>query len=267
MPGYFNDDSMIRRIHREHVVGIGGARSLLMQAAHPVAFAGFFMSTGSLDDPYPRLQRTAQVLDTIMFGERDDADRVTEIVRRVHSQVRGTLPTAVGKFPEGTPWAADDPELMVWILATLADSGALVYTRYVGGLSRAQRDSYWQDWRIVGRLFGLSETDMPADSAELRGYMREMLSGDTLHVSPEARVLGKQIVLRPPVPLAARPMLELANFIVIGLLPGKIRRQYGLRWDPLRTVLLSAGAESTKRVLVPILPGRVRFRPGVAASA
>jgi len=80
-------------------------------------------------------------------------------------------------------------------------------------------------------------------------------------------VLGKQIVLRPPVPLAARPMLELANFIVIGLLPGKIRRQYGLRWDPLRTVLLSAGAESTKRVLVPILPGRVRFRPGVAASA
>jgi uncharacterized protein (DUF2236 family) len=225
------------------------------------------MSTGSLDDPYPRLQRTAQVLDTIMFGEREDADRVTAIVRRVHSRTRGTLPTAAGKFPEGTPWAADDPELMLWILATLADSGALVYTRYVGRLTRAQRDSYWHDWRVVGRLFGLSDTDMPANNAELRTYVREMLAGDTLHVSAEARELGKQIVLRPPVPLAARPMLELANFIIVGLLPGKIRRQYGLWWDPFRTVLLNAGAESTKRVLVPILPGRLRFRPVAPAGA
>jgi uncharacterized protein (DUF2236 family) len=108
---------------------------------------------------------------------------------------------------------------------------------------------------------------MPANSAELRGYVREMLSGDTLHVSPEARELGKQIVLRPPVPLAARPALELANFIIVGLLPGKIRRQYGLGWDPFRTVLLNAGAESTKRVLVPILPGKLRFRPSVPARA
>src|SRR5579875_491232 len=92
MIGYFHDTSMIRRVHREHVVGLGGARSLLMQAAHPVAFTGFFMSTGSLDDPYRRLRRTASVLDTIMFGERDAADRVTARVRRVHSATRGTLP-------------------------------------------------------------------------------------------------------------------------------------------------------------------------------
>jgi uncharacterized protein (DUF2236 family) len=274
MPGYFTDDSMIRRIHREHVVGLGGARSLLMQAAHPVAFAGFFMSTGSLDDPYPRLKRTADVLDTIMFGERADADRVTAIVRSVHSRMRGTLVEAAGKFPAGTPWAADDPELLLWIIATLADSGALVYSRYVKRLTRAQRDSYWQDWRVVGELFGLGAGQMPDDSAQLRQYMREMLSGDTLSVSPQARELGVQIVLRPPVPLAARPLLELANFIIVGLLPGRIRRQYGLWWDPVRTVMLNAGAESTKRMLLPVVPGKLRFRsapprgrpPGASAS-
>jgi uncharacterized protein (DUF2236 family) len=277
MPGYFTDDSMIRRIHREHVVGLGGARSLLMQAAHPVAFAGFFMSTGSLDDPYPRLKRTADVLDTIMFGERADADRVTAIVRSVHSRMRGTLVEAAGKFPAGTPWAADDPELLLWIIATLADSGALVYSRYVKRLTRAQRDSYWQDWRVVGELFGLGAGQMPDDSAQLRQYMREMLSGDTLFVSPQARELGIQIVLRPPVPLAARPLLELANFIIVGLLPGSIRRQYGLWWDPVRTVMLNAGAESTKHMLLPVVPRRLRFRaapplgprsrpPGASAS-
>lgn len=260
MAGYFDDSSMIRRIHREHVVRLAGSRALLMQAAHPVAFAGFFMSTGSLDDPYRRLFRTARVLDTILYGEREDADRVTTIVRRVHSMNRGVLPHAAGSFPAGTPWAADDPDLMLWILATLADSGSLVYTRYVGGLTRRQRDAYWQDWRVVGGLFGLADADMPADAAELSDYMRAMLRGEVLHVSPEARELGVRVVLHPPVPLTARPLLEVANFITIGLLPGRIRRQYGLWWDPVRSLLLRAGAESTKRMLVPVLPGKVRWR-------
>ena len=251
---------MIRRIHKEHMVGLGGARSLLMQAAHPVAFAGFFMSSGALDDPYPRLRRTADVLDLILFGERADADRVTATVRGVHSRTRGTLAKPAGRFPAGTPWAADDPALLLWIIATLADSGALVYSRYVASLTRAERDAYWQDWRVVGELFGLRAGDMPADSTQLQQYMREMLAGDTLHVSPEARELGVRIVLRPPVPLVARPLLEVANFIIVGLLPRKIRRQYGLRWDPVRTAVLKAGAESTKRMLIPVLPGAVRLR-------
>jgi uncharacterized protein (DUF2236 family) len=266
--GYFTDESLMRRVHREHVVGLGSARALLMQAAHPVAFAGFFMSTGALDDLHARLQRTARVLDTIMFGARAEADAATAIVRRVHGRMRGTIPEPVGKFPAGTPWAADDPELLLWILATLADSGVLVYGRYVGQLTRRERDAYWQDWRLVGSLFGLRDDQMPHDSSQLRSYMRTMLAGDTLHVSPQARELGIAVVLHPPVPLAARPLLELANFIVVGLLPGRIRRQYGLWWDPLRTVALTAGAESTRRLLVPVLPDRLRFRrePAVAVA-
>lgn len=267
MAGYFDDESLIRRVHREHVLGLAGARSLLMQAAHPVAFAGFFMSTGALDDPYTRISRTAQVLDTIMFGERGEADRVTAVVRRMHSRARGVLAEPAGRFPAGTPWAADDPELLLWIIATLADSGALVYGRYVGALSRRDLDAYWDDWRVVGGLFGLAAEQMPRDFVDLRAYVREMLSGDTLYVSPKARELGVEIVLRPPVPLPARPLLEVANFVIVGLLPGRLRRQYGLWWDPVRSVLLHAGAESTRRMLMPILPGRLRFRGGQAAGS
>ena len=46
----FTDDSMLRRVHREWVVAFSGPRALLMQATHPVAFAGFFAHTGALDD-------------------------------------------------------------------------------------------------------------------------------------------------------------------------------------------------------------------------
>jgi uncharacterized protein (DUF2236 family) len=261
MAGYFEDDSIIRRVHREQVVALSGPRALLMQAAHPVAFAGFFMSTGALDDPYPRLRRTADVLHTVIFGERERADRATARVRAVHRRFGGELAEPVGRYPAGTPWAADDPELLLWIIATLVDSSLLVHDRYVRVLRREEREAYWQDYRTVGSLFGLTDADMPATIDELDAYVGDMLAGQDLHVSPQARELAVEIVLRPPVPLRARPLLELANFITVGLLPGDLRKQYGLRWDPIRGLMLWAGAEYTRRVLVPVLPRRMRRAP------
>jgi len=228
-------------------------------AKWPLAFAGFFMSTGALDDPYARLRRTADVLDTIIFGERSDADAATARVRRVHSRVRGELPESVGRFPAGTPWAADDPELLLWLSATLADSGLLVYQRYVRALDRSARQAYWSEYRTLGRLFGLGEEDMPDSIEDFEAYMQAALKAEMLHVSPRAQELAIEIVLRPPVPLHARPLLELANFITVGLLPSKLRRQYGLRWDPVRGLMLRVGAEYTKRLLVPVLPRRIRY--------
>src|SRR5689334_9149783 len=85
----FSADSMLRRVHREHVVALSGPRALLMQAAHPVAFAGFFAHTGALDAPYERLQRTARVMDLIAFGDARAAQRSTRRVRGIHRRVRG----------------------------------------------------------------------------------------------------------------------------------------------------------------------------------
>jgi uncharacterized protein (DUF2236 family) len=260
MSGYYRDSSIIRRVHREHVVGLSGPRALLMQAAHPVAFAGFFVSTGALDDPYPRLARTAAVINAVVFGERVEADEATRRVRAVHARTRGRLIESAGRFPAGTQWAADDPDLLLWVIATLADSGLLVYERYVGALQRAQREAYWQDYRVMGELFGLAAARMPTNINEFESYMHDMLASDVLSVDEQARRLAIQIVLHPPVPVVHRPLLELANFITVGLLPARLRRQYGLRWDPLRGLAVRLGAEYTKHLLIPLLPGRVRYR-------
>src|SRR3712207_3858585 len=100
--GYFDDDSMLRRLHRETAVALSGPRALLMQAAHPVAFEGFFAHSGALDEPYERLRRTAQVMNTIGFGSREEAKRATRRVRSMHGKVRGTLARPAGRFPAGT---------------------------------------------------------------------------------------------------------------------------------------------------------------------
>lgn len=267
MASLFTDDSMLRRVHRESVVALSGPRALLLQATHPVAFAGFFAHTGALDEPYQRLQRTAQVMDTIGFGAAADAERATRIVRAMHHRVSGELAEPAGRFPAGTPYRADDPVLLLWILATLVDSALVVYQRYVRSLSHAEREAYWQDYRVIGRLFGLAEDEMPETIDDFDAYWRGMLRSDDLFVGAEARELAVQIVLHPPVPLLARPLLELANQITIGLLPGRVRRMYGLRWDPLRGLAVRGGAEYAKRFLVPLLPARVRLVSSARAAA
>jgi uncharacterized protein (DUF2236 family) len=261
---YFTDDSLLRRVHREKVVALSGPRALLMMAAHPVAFEGFFMATGSLDDPYKRLRRTAEVMDAVAWGPKTQADRKTRRVRTMHARASGVLPHDAGRFPAGTPWAADDPELLLWIIACLVDSAVTVYERYVTGLSYAERDAYWQDYRTIGRLFGLRDIDMPATWADFDTYMSDMLASGDLLVTPTARTVGIEVVLRPPVPLKIRPLVELANFITVGLLPRSIRRGYGFSWDPARAIALRGGAEYVKRVLVPLLPSSLRYVPAAA---
>jgi uncharacterized protein (DUF2236 family) len=257
-PGVFDENATIRRVHREQVMALAGPRALLMQAAHPVAFAGFFAHTGALDEPYERLHRTAQAVELVVFGPRERAERVTRRVRAMHRRVRGTLTEPAGRFPAGTPYAADDPALLLWILATLVESGLAVYQRYVRDLDRDERDAYWRDYRVFGRMFGLRERDMPASIEGFEDYVSDVLHHD-LHVTPQARELAVEIVMRPPVPLRMRPLLETANFVTVGLLPPKVRRQYGFSWDPVRGLALRSGAEYAKRVLVPLLPGRVRY--------
>lgn len=264
-PTLFSDASMLRRVQRERAIALAGPRALLLMAAHPVAFEGFFAQTGALDDPYARLRRTAEVLEALTFGDKERAQRMTRRVRAVHRKVRGVLPETAGPFPAGTPYAADDPELLMWILAALADSNLLVYDRYVRALNADERNRYWLDFKVLGREFGLRLRDMPKDIDAFDAYMVQMIQGPDLFVTDRARALAFEIVLTPPVPTAAKPLLELANFITVGLLPPRLRREFRLGWDPARQLVLSGGAQYARRVLLPLLPGRVRYLDRQAA--
>jgi uncharacterized protein (DUF2236 family) len=255
---------MLRRVHRERVIALSGPRALLMQAAHPLAVAGLLAHSTALDEPYNRLARTAQVMHAIGFGTRAEANEAARRVRAMHAKVRGRLRQPVGRFPAGTEYRADDPELLMWVLFTLVDSGLVVYRTYVGGMSRDDEAGYWKDFRTVGRLFGLRADEMPRTLAGLDDYRRSMLDGDTLVVTDWARERARAIVLDPPVPLSARPLLETANFVTIALLPDRIREQYGFSPVPpafVRKALVRAGAEYVKRGVLPFLPARVRLAP------
>ena len=265
MEGYFDDSSVLRRVQRERALALAGPRALLMQAAHPLAVTGLLAHSSALEQPYERLARTAETLSIIGFGSRAEADRVTRRVRAMHRRVSGRLPARVGRYPAGTPYRADDPELLLWILFTLVDSGLVVYRRYVGALSREEEAAYWEDYKVVGRLFGLRKRDMPATLDDLDAYRERMLTGDELHVTDWARERARAIVLEPPVPWMAKPLVETVNFVTIALLPDRLRGEYGFAPVPpafVRKALVRGGAEYLKRVAIPLLPERIRLVPG-----
>ncbi len=267
--GYFTDDSMLRRVHRERAIALSGPRALLMQAAHPLAVAGLLAHSSAMDEPYDRLARTAAVMSTIGWGAREDADRVTAHVRSMHKRVNGKIQQPVGRFPAGTSYRADQPDLLLWVLFTLVDSGLVVYRKYVGAMSRVEEARYWEDYKLVGELFGLERADMPETIADLDEYRREMLEGDTLMVTDWARERARAIVLEPPVPWIAQPLLQTVNFITIALLPDRIRGEYGfapLPPAPVRKALVAGGAEYVKRAVIPFVPERLRFVPAARVA-
>ena len=83
MQRYFDHHSLLREVVSHRLTALSGPRALLVMAAHPVAFAGFFAHTGALDDPYGRLRRTGRVMDAVAFGTKREADRMTAPVRAV----------------------------------------------------------------------------------------------------------------------------------------------------------------------------------------
>jgi uncharacterized protein (DUF2236 family) len=255
--GFFAPDSMLRRVISERIVGLSGPQVLLLQAAHPVAWAGFFAHTGALDAPYERLDRTALIMNTVAFGTREHAERATRRVRAMHRRVSGELREPAGRWPAGTPYSAADPALLLWVLATLAATAAETYSTWVRRLDDDELEALWQDYRVVGRLFGLDPADAPADWTAFRAYWRSVLEED-LHVLPQARELAVDIVLRPPVPSPLRPALEVLNQVTIGSLPPAVREAYGFSWDPVRGAALAAGREYVKRVVRPLLPDPLR---------
>lgn len=240
--GFFAADSMVRRLHRERLVLFSGVRALLMQACDPLAVVGFQRHSIIFDDPQARLQRTDERMSRIYFGSREEAEETGRVVQAMHRRVRGKTPADYGPVPKGTAYAASDPELGLWVLATLADSALVYYERIFGSLADEERERYWSEYRLVGELLGLPPQSMPATAGGLRQYVKGRLNDGSLWISDDRREQAVQMILEPPftgvLRTAAIPLTETIRLISVGLLPPEIRRLFGFSWDPAREALL-----------------------------
>ncbi|MBV8386478.1 MAG: DUF2236 domain-containing protein [Acidimicrobiia bacterium] len=245
MEGLFPDDAVIRRVSGEAILLLGGGRALLMQLAHPKVAAGVADHSGFEKDPFGRLRRTLEATYTIVFGTRDEADLVARQIWAVHEHVTGA------------GYQANDPDLLMWVHATLTDTALRVHRRFLRPLSDSEAARYYEDSVVVAEALGVPRSIQPADLGEFRQYVRDMVG--SLVVTDTARELASS-VLHPRLPFVAEPGMALARELTAGLLPRPLRQQFGLGWDRNRkTALLFAGAAS--RTVLPRVPTVVRRAP------
>jgi uncharacterized protein (DUF2236 family) len=245
MAGLFADDAVIRRVSSEAVLLLGGGRALLMQLAHPKVAAGVADHSGFEEDPFGRLRRTLEATYTIVFGSDDEADLVARKLWAIHEHVKGA------------DYHANDPELLMWVHATLVDTALRVHARFLRPLSGRDAARYYQDSVAVAEVLGVPRDMQPPDLVAFNRYMRQMVG--SLQVSDTARELADS-VLHPRLPFVAEPGMALARELTTGLLPRPLRQQFGLGWDRNRkSALLLASAAS--RTLLPRVPGAVRRAP------
>ena len=260
-------DSAAWRIHREPALLLGWGRAVLLQLAHPLVAAavaehsGFATGAGAYRH---RLGRTLAAMLALTFGTPEETAQAARSINAVHARVRGRLGEPGGAWPAGAPYSAEDPTLLRWVHATLADSFLRTYELYVGGLSPEAQDRYCAEVSRVAPLLGLPGELVPASARGLRRYVDSMLASGDVAVTGVARSLARE-VLSPPAPPAAWPLLHLFRLTTAGLLPPAIRRDYGLAWDRRRAAELALVAGLVRR-LQPTLPAPARHWPAARAA-
>src|SRR5436190_14184018 len=190
--GFFGPESVSWRVHREVTVLFGGARALLMHASHPLVIAGARESGFYRRDPWHRLQRTLMLTYALTFGTRADALQAAEHINAVHRSVNGVDEVT------GRPYDAFDPDLLLWVHASLVDSALLFEQRTIGRLDEAGRQRFHEEQMVAAELLRLPRERIPPTVPELRRYIDRVVASDDLLVTDAASEVADLFRHPPP---------------------------------------------------------------------
>lgn len=249
-PGLFPPEAVIRRVDSEVVLLLGGGRALLMQLAHPLVARGVAEHSDFETDPLARLERTLAATYTVVFGTGPQAERAAGAVRAVHDTVTGP------------GYSANDPDLLLWVHATLIDTALAVHRRFLRPLVGAEGERYYQESTRVAELFGVPRDRQPEDLGAFRHYVDTTVADLAAELPEHSRQLARS-VLHPRLPLVTAPVMLGVRELTAALLPSPLRRAYQLPWDGRRRAALGV-ASLALRTGLPLVPPVLRRFPTAA---
>lgn len=249
--GYFGPDSVSWRVHREVTVLFGGARAVLMQAAHPLVIAGA-RATGFYErNPWKRLQRTLILTYALTFGTKAEAHAAADRINEIHARIRGIDEVT------GLPYDALDPELLLYVHACLVDSALLFEELTVGELDDAGRQRFHEEQMLAAEMVRVPRETIPKTVPELRAYLQDVYDSGTLRVTDSARTVA-ELFTHPPREAEWRPILKGVSRLAFATLSPELRAMYGVRVGAPKRLAMRA-TFAAARALRPLLPPRYRY--------
>ena len=252
--GLFGPESVSWQVHREATVMLGGARALLMHAAHPLVVAGARQTGMYTSDPWMRLERTLRLNYLVTFGTTIQATATARHINIVHEEINGIDEVT------GLAYDALDPELLLWVHACLVDTALVMEQFVVGRLDDAGRERFHQESMVGAEMLRLPRSAIPQTVPDLRSYIDDVVASGMLRRTDGSEAVGK-LIMNPPPETPRRPLWRLISFWSFGLLPERVRGEvYGYGWNFAQQAGLRTSLGALKRLRL-IAPPHLRFIP------
>jgi uncharacterized protein (DUF2236 family) len=249
--GYFGPDSVSWQVHKEVTVLFGGARALLMQAAHPLVVAGANQTGMYERNPWKRLQRTLILTYTMTFGTRAEADASAQKINEVHTRING-IDAVTGKR-----YDALDPELLLYVHACLVDSALRFEELTIGRLDDAGRQRFHEEQMLAAELCLVPREAIPPTVPALRAWLADFDDRGEIQVTEGARRV-LDLFLDPPAEAEWRPILKGVSRLAFATLPPTLQERYGLPFGPVRRAS-AAATFPVIRAIHRLIPPRFRY--------
>jgi len=232
-PGYFGPDSMMWKVNKEITVLFGGARALLMHAAHPLIAAGARQTSFYQRDPWKRLIRTLSLQNSVTFGSKDEANDSAHRINKLHEVINGTDEVTGGYYD------ALDHEQLLWVHACLQISSIYFYEKTVRKLTESEKNKYHEENSLAAEMVLVNKKLMPKTHEELKQWVITKSRKKNYILKTDVAEDVYNIIKGGPVPRHIKPIWPFIAFTAFNTLPKEFRVLYGIRETRMKTFLLN----------------------------
>ena len=253
-PGYFGPDSMMWRVNKEITVLFGGARALLMHAAHPLIAAGARQTSFYQRDPWKRLIRTLSLQNSVTFGSKKEADESAHRINKLHEVIKGNDEVT------GDVYDALDHEQLLWVHACLQISSIYFYEKTVKKLSVEEKNKYHKENMVAAGLVLIDIDEMPQTHEELKEWVVNKSKTENYLIYTDVAKDVQEIIAGGPVPRHIKPIWPFIAFTAFNTLPKEFKELYGVNESKIKDVILKFNLNFLKFTR-PFLPPFFRLIP------
>ena len=232
-PGYFGPQSMMWKVNKEITVLFGGARALLMHAAHPLIAAGARQTSFYQRDPWKRLIRTLSLQNSVTFGTKEEADESAHRINKLHEVIKGEDEITGGYYD------ALDHEQLLWVHACLQISSIYFYEKTVKKLTEKEKNQYHEENSIAAEMVLVDRKIMPKTHKELKDWVIEKSKEKDYLVLTDVAIDVADIISGGPVPRHIKPIWPFIAFTAFNTLPPEFKNIYGIKDTKFKTALLN----------------------------
>ena len=246
-PGYFGPDSMMWKVNKEITVLFGGARALLMHAAHPLIAAGARQTSFYQRDPWKRLIRTLSLQNSVTFGTKEEADESAHRINKLHEVIKGTDEVSGGYYD------ALNHEQLLWVHACLQISSIYFYEKTVKKLTTDEKDLYHKENTVAAEMVLVDSKQMPTTHEGLKQWVIEKSKEKDYLIMTDVAKDVYEIIGGGPVPTHIKPIWPFIAFTAFNTLPKEFKQIYGIKETKLKSAIVSFNLAMLKYTR-PLLP-------------